>query len=559
MYKSSFDMKLIRLNESDLENLITESIAQYLLTESQESKSIDAAKKLAMQHGLSYEEADKLVRYDIRHNIPFFSHNPKGGKFILGVTRMYLDGQIQDAQAQNSLNTALKYVVSDAHYNEYDRNLNGMSAQDLIQRFAKNVEMDMERDRNEVDSMQFEGNSLYNIVRIDSFEQACEYNKYTYKGSQWCLTYSKGNYDSYTCNGINQIYFCLRKGFEGTQPQVGENCPLDEYGLSMISVIVNESGSLAFCTSRWNHANDGNDNIMDTKQISQVIGMNFYEVFKPNNRWKEVVDNALQRLSNGENPRDVFDYCYDSIEGFAVAELNGKWNFIDTEGNLLSPNQWFDECGDFDNGFAKVYLNEKWNFIDTEGNLLSKNQWFDDCGSFYEGFASVKLNGKWNFIDAEGNFVWKKPLEEWFDDCEDFYNGFAVVKLNGKWNWIDTECNFVWKKDKDQWFDYCYNFNDGFAKVQLNGKCNWIDTEGNLLLPNQWFDACSSFKNGFAALKLNGKCNWIDTEGNLYDEETKEPLGINVKTMNKQNESIMNVFTNMIMEKVMHRIKRTKK
>ena len=47
-------------------------------------------------------------------------------------------------------------------------------------------------------------------------------------------------YDSYTCNGINQIYFCLRNGFENVKPIVGKGCPLDEYGLSMISVIVNE-------------------------------------------------------------------------------------------------------------------------------------------------------------------------------------------------------------------------------------------------------------------------------------------------------------------------------
>ena len=686
-------VKSFRFNKLQINSIINEENKHTnVLTESQESKSIDAAKKLAMQHGLSYEEADKLVRHDIRHGFPFFSHNPKGGKFILGVTRMLLDDQIQDAQTQNNLNTTLKYVASDAHYNEYDRNLNGLSAQDVIQRFAKNVEMDMERDRNEVNSMQFEGNSLYDIVRIDSFEQACEYNKYTYKGSPWCLTYSKGNYDSYTSDGINQIYFCLKKGFESTPPQVGENCPLDEYGLSMISVIVNENGSLAFCTSRWNHENDGNDNIMDTKQISQVIGMNFYEVFKPNNKWKEMVENAMQRLRNGEDPYDVFDECDDFYNGFAVVCLNEKWNWLTEDGSLLSPDQWFDDCGDFENGFARVRLNgkdnwiktdgsflvdkpisqwfdfcdnfengfarvklnEKLNLIDTKGNLFrgdftSFDQWFDWCGNFENGFVKVKLNGKCNLIDAEGNPLWKKPIDQWFDFCDNFENGFVRVKLNGKLNFIDTKGSLVWKKPIDQWFDRCgyfdnglaavklnrkcnfidtkgnlvwekpidqwfddceqfkngfakvelnhkYNFIDtrgnlvwekpidqwfdgynyfdnGFAKVELNHKYNWINTEGNLLSPNQWFDSCEQFKNSFAKVELNHKYNFIDTrgnllspnqwfdwcyyfedglamidlngklyridiEGNLYDSKTKEPLGINVKTMNKQNESI---------------------
>ena len=49
-------------------------------------------------------------------------------------------------------------------------------------------------------------------------------------------------YDSYTCDGINQIYFCLRHGFEDVKPVACENSPLDEYGLSMLSIIVNEEG-----------------------------------------------------------------------------------------------------------------------------------------------------------------------------------------------------------------------------------------------------------------------------------------------------------------------------
>lgn len=90
-------------------------------------------------------------------------------------------------------------------------------------------------------------------------------------------------------------------------------------------------------------------------------------------------------------------------KGFAGVKLNGKYNFINTEGELLS-KQWFDDMGHFKDGFAKAQLNDKWNFINTEGQILSK-QWFDNVTSFNDGFAEVFLNDKWGKIDTDGNFT----------------------------------------------------------------------------------------------------------------------------------------------------------
>lgn len=43
--------------------------------------------------------------------------------------------------------------------------------------------------------------------------------------------------------------------------------------------------------------------------------------------------------------------------------------------------------------FTKVKLDDKYNFINTEGQLVS-NQWFDSVWDFNEGFAVVGLNDK---------------------------------------------------------------------------------------------------------------------------------------------------------------------
>lgn len=440
-----------------------------IIVESQESKSIAAAKKLVMQRlNYSEQEADEFIRIKLRNDLPVL-RTPQGGKFILGVTRMFCDGEIRTANDIGNLNSTLKLVASDAHINEYDRNLNGMSCQELIQRFAKAMSDNLEAERNEVGQMVFDTPSDYDIVRIDSFEQAEKYGQYV----SWCVTHDENMFNSYTSEGINQFYFCLKNGFENVVAQPSDGCPLDKYGLSMIAVSVNENGMLNTCTCRWNHDNGGDDSIMNAKEVSQVIGMNFFEVFKPNNKWKDLLSSVTQRLENGEDPRAIFDSADIFREGFARVRLNGKCNYINQEGKFLS-NQWFDYADIFTEGFAVVRLNNKWNFINKEGSLLS-DQWFEFAYNFSEGFGEVQLNGKCNFINKEGKLL----SNQWFDYVGIFKEGFAWVGLNNKLNFINQEGRLL----SNQWFnDIAHYFSEGFARVKLNDKWFRIDTNGNLTL-----------------------------------------------------------------------------
>ena len=491
---------------------INENIISTLLKESQESKSQSEAVKYIMNNlGWEHDKAYNFVRDDLRNDMTAL-RDSKIAKFTLGVTRMFCQGQLNDARTISNLNSTLKLLS--AHLNEYDRNLNNLSAHELIDRFAQTRQGNLEQEKNEINSMQFGEQSRYQIVPINSFEEAEQYYQYTNPNSRWCLTHMKNMFDSYTSEGINQIYFCLSEGFQDVQRKVGEGCPLDEYGLSMLSVIVNENGELAYCTTRWNHDNGGSDSAMTAKEISEVVGVNFYNVFKPNNKWNELLQGAMERIGNGESPKDVFDECDNFSEGYAVIILNNKFNWIDTEGNLLFPNRWFDCCGDFNNGYAPVELNNKWTLIDTKGNLLFPNQWFDWCGDFNYGYVVIRTNSKYNWIDAEGKLL---SPNQWFDGGGNFYDGYAIVGLNNKWNFIDTEGNLL---SPNQWFDDCYSFYNKYAKIKLNGKGeNFIDTEGKLLSPNQWFDWCGKFHEGYSKVKIFGKYYWIDAEGELYDED----------------------------------------
>lgn len=342
----------------DRSNSITEG---RLITESQESKSIEAAKRLLIQTGrFDEQQADWMVRYALRKDMPVFSRNPRAGKFIQGVVRMYVNQQIQDATTILKLDDTLRIVSTNEYINQYDRNLNGVSPQELINTFAPIIDDANNRMREEVGSMTFEGGNGYTIVPIMSYRQATEYEEY----NEWCLSQTDYNgrrsYDSYTCDGLCQLYFCLKDGFEGIQPVVGENAPLDEYGLSMIAVCVDEQGNLRSCTTRWNHENGGSDKAMNPVQISKVIGLNFYEVFKPHSELTESVKKCLTLLkeevvldgSSEDNPyKDRWK-----------AERDALKSFVATYGKLMQSRE--------DNKGGKLY---KVYFDKTMSDLIGYN------------------------------------------------------------------------------------------------------------------------------------------------------------------------------------------
>ena len=421
-------------------SLIKPRTNYYSINESQEGRSQSEARNYIRNNNkFNWNESEikDFVGIKLRNDITAL-RDKQIGKFTLGVTRMYFNNEITDANTINDLNATLKLLT--AHLSEYDRNLNGLSADELISKFKQTRENNVKKEKQEINRMKF-GVSDYEIVKIDSFNDAKKYYKYTNPNSRWCLTHMENMYDTYTCDGINQIYFCLKNGFENIKPIVGENAPLDKYGLSMLSIIVNEEGELAYCTCRWNHDNDGNDSIMNAVEISEIVNVNFYETFKPNNKWKDMIDNAKHRLNNGENPKEIFDKIWDFKDGFAIVRLNtNKYNFINKDNEFLS-DKWFNDAGNFKDGFARVKIKNKgWNFINKDNEFLS-NKWFDHAWDFCDGFAKVKIENKGcNFINKDNEFL----SDKWFDDAGNFNDGFAEVYIKNKgWKYINTKGEII--------------------------------------------------------------------------------------------------------------------
>ena len=469
--------------------------------------NFNKTKRYLKSNGYLSSEQRWAVINSIRADIP--NVRLANHKFLFGAVRLYLQGQLSDGKAIHELNNTLKYITSDTHVNEYDNNLNNESLQVLVNRFKCVVKDDIKQSMAASNARQLTVNQDYTIVPINNFEESSKYSKYT----SWCVTHNENMLNSYTAGGSGRFYFCLRNGFEEEPKVKGEGCPLDSYGLSMIAVSVDMEGAVNTITCRWNHDMGGNDSVMTVEELETLLGRNFYQTFKPYTREelhaKGVIlfDEVQALLDSGQKPENIFDYVYDFKEGFAIIQLNGKWNFISQEGKIIS-NTWFDYVFDFSDGFAVVVLNRKYNFINIDGKLLN-DTWFDEIPVFKDGFARVKLNRKYNFINQEGNLL----SDIWFDDVSNFIEGFARVKLNNKYNFVNTEGKLL----SDIWFENTSDFKDGFARVKLNGKWNCINTEGKIISVT-WFDDVWNFIDGFAIVKLNEKWNFINTEGKIISD-----------------------------------------
>ena len=227
-----------------------------------------------------------------------------------------------------------------------------------------------------------------------------------------------------------------------------DGCPLNDYGLSMIATSVDEDGMCNTITCRWNHDNNGNDNIMTPMQLSKLIGRNYYQVFKPYTK-EELYAKGLvptsdvqMLLDQGKKPSEIFSKMLNSgIDGILTVSLNEK----------------------------------KWNLFDASKNMILCSEWYDFVGYFYDGFVRVQRDdGKYNFIKSDGKVL----CSEWYDYVGYFHGGFAFVRRG------DGKCNFI-KQDVillcSEWYDYVSGFKNGFAFVIGDGKCNLIKPDGSIL------------------------------------------------------------------------------
>ena len=156
-----------------------------------------------------------------------------------------------------------------------------------------------------------------------------------------------------------------------------------------------------------------------------------YKRISNNNSWGFVDNHGDTIIPLGKykflNPIDE--------EGMIIAQLDGKFGYIDIKQNILIPFN-YDALSVFSEGLAPAKQNGKYGFINRKGELKIPFQ-FDDKGYFYKsGLSEASKNGKWGFINKTGQEV--VPIKFSKVDCHSIEEQLVFV-CNNKWAIFDNK------------------------------------------------------------------------------------------------------------------------
>lgn len=238
--------------------------------------------------------------------------------------------------------------------------------------------------------------------------------------------------------------------------------------------------------------------------------VNFYKSFLPS-----VDDDDAYRSYITSAIRYGRIFCVDAENGLYKIRDQFRWRLVNNNGDILT-NDSFEHIHAFKEGYGLVeYRKNGWtayNFIDTNGNMISDENFEDVLNGFENGYACVMVydanseQNKWNFIDKDCNFLFKEPFDEvCIHNAGDVYtNGdvdYIIVKRNNEYNYVNKD----YKIPSKMWFTHIDSFVNGFAVVyNKERKENYLGLDGKLL-SNKWFDTAYSFKVPECALVVNDR------------------------------------------------------
>ena len=199
-----------------------------------------------------------------------------------------------------------------------------------------------------------------------------------------------------------------------------------------------------------------------------------------------------------------YDEVYGFSEGLAVVKKDGKYGFINTNGEEVIPCR-YDFARSFSEGLADVEKDRKYGFINTKGEEVIPCK-YEYVQSFSNGFAAVQKDYKWGYINTQGEEVC--PCK--YDYAFDFSEGFAQVIKEDKVGLINAKGEEVIPCKYDP-YDIV-GFSEGFASVLKDREYGFINTKGEEVIPFI-YDAAYVFSEGLAMVVKDKKCGFINTKG----------------------------------------------
>ncbi|MCL2772366.1 MAG: WG repeat-containing protein [Oscillospiraceae bacterium] len=175
---------------------------------------------------------------------------------------------------------------------------------------------------------------------------------------------------------------------------------------------------------------------------------------------------------------------------------------------LVEPSLAYDSMNPYGEGLICVSKNGKWGYIDKNGEVVIPLI-YDFADFFSEGLAAVCKDGKWGYIDKNGEVV--IPL---IYDFADYFNGGVAYILSGNnVGYIDKTGEVVVLLKYSSYISY---LGDGLILVYNDDENETVIEDidsGNVIFR---YDSISSFgENGLAAASKDGKWGFINKKGEV--------------------------------------------
>lgn len=114
---------------------------------------------------------------------------------------------------------------------------------------------------------------------------------------------------------------------------------------------------------------------------------------------------------------------------FFAAETQGQYKMYDASGKQVGSLAFEDAMPFADDAPAAVKINGRWCFVNAEGERLSENT-YEGARSFSNGLAAVCIDGEWGFVDTNETVV----IAPEFRNAKDFNEkGSCFVQTGDKW------------------------------------------------------------------------------------------------------------------------------
>lgn len=238
--------------------------------------------------------------------------------------------------------------------------------------------------------------------------------------------------------------------------------------------------------------------------------------------------------------------AFDFHEGMAAIQLDEKWGFIDTVGNIVITPQFIssfivNKAPSFCEGLAAVLeqSSQQMIYINKKGEIAF-DQKYIRAYNFHEGIAFVEPTVFSDFkvlINKKGENITERFRCSFISD---FSNNRARIDNR---SFIDRKGKIAIK----QQYTAAQNFSNGMAAVQLNyGKWGFIDTLENVKVPFQFTHEPKSFSDYRAFVKgSNNKWGVINTTGNLIVEPVYDqvfPYSSGIAVVSKMDDKWKNTF-----------------